>query len=80
MTAVVVPIDSIRMQDVSKRGIGADDLRAQLSRLMDESQVLTRLIDRIAFASDASLYRLIPRAVVQPQKLGGSAQALSVQP
>ena len=33
---------------------------------MDISRVFTRMIDRIAFASDASLYRLIPRAVVQP--------------
>jgi len=66
VTAVVVPIDSIRMPGASKRGIGADDLAAQLGRLLDESRVLTRMIDRIAFASDASLYRLIPRAVVQP--------------
>ena len=66
MTAVVVPVDSIRMPGGSKRWIGEDDLGAQLSRLIDESRVLTRMIDRIAFASDASLYRLIPRAVVQP--------------
>ena len=66
MTASVVPIDSIRMPGGSKHGIGADDLGAQLGRLIDGSRVLTRMIDRIAFASDASLYRLIPRAVVQP--------------
>ena len=66
MTAVVVPIDSIRMPGASNRGIGESELGAQLKGLMDESRVLTRMIDRIAFASDASLYRLIPRAVVQP--------------
>jgi D-lactate dehydrogenase len=43
-----------------------EDLEAQLGRLIDPSRVLMRMIDRIAFASDASLYRLIPRAVVQP--------------
>jgi D-lactate dehydrogenase len=66
VTAVVVPIESIRMPGPSKGGIGTDDLGAQLRSFMEESRVLTRMIDRIAFASDASLYRLIPRAVVQP--------------
>jgi D-lactate dehydrogenase len=66
VTAVVVPIESVRMPGVSKSGMGAGDLGAQLRSFMDESRVLTRMIDRIAFASDASLYRLIPRAVVQP--------------
>jgi D-lactate dehydrogenase len=31
--------------------------------------VLTRYIDRIAFANDASVYRLIPRAVVLPETI-----------
>jgi D-lactate dehydrogenase len=35
-----------------------------LARLIDPTRVLTRPIDRIAYASDASVYRLIPRAVV----------------
>ena len=35
-----------------------------LAQVIDADRVLTRLIDRIAFASDASVYRLIPRAVV----------------
>src|SRR3984885_12766730 len=54
------------MPGASEYGVGADGLGAQLKGFMDESRVLTRLIDRIAFASDASLYRLIPRAIVQP--------------
>ena len=66
MTAIVVPIESIRMPGVSTTEIGLDELGAQLGELMDGSRVLTRMIDRIAFASDASFYRLIPRAVVQP--------------
>jgi D-lactate dehydrogenase len=67
VTAVVVPIESIRMPSASKGGIGADDLGAQLRSFIAESRVLTRMIDRVAFASDASLYRLIPQAVVQPR-------------
>ena len=42
------------------------ELGEQLRALIDPERILTRPIDRIAFASDASLYRLIPRAVVQP--------------
>jgi len=35
-----------------------------LKRVIDPARVLSRPIDRIAFASDASVYRLIPQAVV----------------
>jgi len=42
------------------------EIAAQLRAFIDPARILTRPIDRIAFASDASLYRLIPRAVVQP--------------
>ena len=41
-------------------------LGQQLAAFIDPARILTRAIDRIAFASDASLYRLIPQAVVQP--------------
>ena len=43
-----------------------EEIGVQLSTFIDPKRILTRSIDRIAFASDASLYRLIPRAVVQP--------------
>lgn len=66
VTAAVVPIESIRMPNASRAEVGSGELGAQLSALLEPSRVLTRMIDRIAFASDASLYRLIPRAVVQP--------------
>jgi D-lactate dehydrogenase len=42
------------------------DLSSELCDLLDVKRVLTRPIDRIAYGSDASLYRLIPQAVVQP--------------
>lgn len=42
------------------------EIEQQLGVFIDPSRILTRAIDRIAFASDASLYRLIPQAVVQP--------------
>ena len=41
-----------------------------LRNLMHPDRVLTRPIDRVAFASDASVYRLIPKAVVFPRDVG----------
>ena len=38
--------------------------RELLAQIIDPSRVLTRPIDRIAFASDASVYRMVPQAVV----------------
>jgi D-lactate dehydrogenase len=43
-------------------------LEAALRRVIGEpARVLVRAIDRAAYASDASVYRLVPQAVVQPQ-------------
>ena len=42
------------------------EIGEHLRFFIDPARILTRPIDRIAFASDASLYRLVPRAVVQP--------------
>ena len=40
-----------------------------LAGIVDRERVLTRPIERIAYASDASFYRLIPQAIVQPQSI-----------
>ena len=45
------------------------NLAADLTSLLSEDRVLTRPLERIAYASDASFYRLIPQAVVQPASL-----------
>ena len=45
-------------------------LRDELCRIIDPQRVLTRRIDRIAFANDASVYRIVPRAVVLPSTIG----------
>ena len=44
-------------------------LREELCKIVDPERVLTRRIDRIAFANDASVYRLVPRAVVLPETI-----------
>lgn len=41
-----------------------EQLASLLSGIVDANRVLARPIDRIAYASDGSFYRLIPQAVV----------------
>jgi D-lactate dehydrogenase len=43
---------------------------SNLSSIIPSSRVHTRLIDRIAYANDASYFRLVPQAVVQPNSIG----------
>ena len=42
----------------------------ELERMLSPERVLTRPIDRLGRSADASLYRLIPQAVVRPRGLG----------
>jgi len=48
-------------------GLEPAGIRELLGRWIDPDRILVRPIERIAFASDASFYRLIPQAVVQPK-------------
>jgi D-lactate dehydrogenase len=63
---VATAIASASTENASTSLPPTTELGEQLRALIDPERILTRPIDRIAFASDASLYRLIPRAVVQP--------------
>ena len=45
------------------------DLRARLERILPAGRILDRPIDVAAYASDASFYRLVPRAVVRPESI-----------
>lgn len=45
--------------------LSTEELQSLLGGIVAANRVLTRPIDRIAYASDASFYRLIPQAVVQ---------------
>jgi D-lactate dehydrogenase len=47
----------------------AEDLKQALTKIADSGRVLTRPIDLIAYASDASFYRLIPKAVVRTRSI-----------
>src|SRR5512139_352163 len=42
----------------------------QLTSILPSVRVHTRLIDRIAYANDASYFRLVPQVVVQPESIG----------
>src|ERR1043165_8248057 len=45
------------------------DLQSELSQILPSSRVHTRLIDRVAYANDASYFRSVPQAVVQPNSI-----------
>jgi D-lactate dehydrogenase len=51
------------------------DFAQELAGILEPGRVLARRIDRIAFASDASVYRLVPRVVVLPASVA-EVQAL----
>ena len=42
----------------------------ELTSILPTSRIRDRLIDRIAYANDASYFRLVPQAVVQPNSIG----------
>ena len=44
-------------------------LQEKLSRTLPENRIKSRLIDRVAYANDASYFRLVPQAVVQPNSI-----------
>ncbi len=46
-----------------------EDLKRALGAITEDQRVLTRPIELIAYASDASFYRLIPKAVVQTRNI-----------
>jgi len=50
--------------------LSSQQIQTQLAAAVDTSRILIRPIELIAYASDASFYRLIPRAVVQSKGLG----------
>ncbi|HSG45956.1 MAG TPA: FAD-binding and (Fe-S)-binding domain-containing protein [Anaerolineales bacterium] len=45
------------------------DIASQLSEIVPSSRVHARMIDRTAYANDASYFRLVPQAVVQPNSI-----------
>jgi D-lactate dehydrogenase len=63
VAATLLPVESIKRISPAPE---PQEIAKQLRGPIDSSRILDRMIDRIAFASDASLYRLIPQVVVQP--------------
>src|SRR5687767_4857701 len=45
------------------------DLHNELSQIIHPSRVLTSYLYRVAYANDASYFRLVPQAVVQPDSI-----------
>lgn len=57
---------TLAMRTATANSFSSDEVKEQLRVFIDPARILTRPIDTIAFASDASLYHLVPLAVVQP--------------
>src|SRR5215204_2701327 len=53
-----------------------EPLRSELIGLLGEDRVLTRVIDLVRYASDASPYRLIPKAIVMARGVGDISKVL----
>ncbi len=49
--------------------LSSEEIQSSLASLIDRERLLIRPIDLIAYASDASFYRLIPKAVVQSKSV-----------
>jgi D-lactate dehydrogenase len=54
-----------------------EPLRRELTGLLGEDRVLTRVLDLVAYASDASPYRLLPKAVVMARDAGEVANVFA---
>jgi D-lactate dehydrogenase len=46
------------------------DIQQELSQIIQPARVLTSALHRIAYANDASYFRLVPQAVIQPNSIG----------
>ncbi len=57
----------IQSNAASSSSLSPEQIRTGLELFIDPARILIREIERIAFASDASFYRLTPLAVVQPR-------------
>ena len=60
--------------------LSSEEIKSELAAAVDASRILVRPIDLIAYASDASFYRLIPKAVVQARRVDEDPRAVCVQP
>src|SRR3954451_4259062 len=54
-----------------------EPLRSELIDLLGPDRVLSRVIDLVRYASDASPYRILPQAVVMAHDAGDVAKVLS---
>ena len=65
-----------RVQDKWAAGT-PEPLKGELTALLGPDRVLTRVLDLVRYASDASPYRLLPRAVVMARDTGDVAKTLA---
>ena len=75
----IAPEGNERSEDRAPDELAAgtsEPLRSDLIGLLGEDRVLTRVIDLIRYASDASPYRLLPKAIVMARDAGDVSKVL----
>ena len=60
--------------------LSSEEIKSALAGMIAEERILIRPIDLIACASDASFYRLIPKAVVRAQGIDEIRGIICLQP
>mgnify|MGYP002140163201 CR=1 FL=1 len=60
---------AIQLQSNTTEQLALVEIASSLETFLRPDQVLTRPIERIAYAHDASCYRLVPQAIVRPDSL-----------
>jgi len=76
----IAPAGAVAAPDRAPDALAAgtpEPLRSELIALLGAERVLPRAIDLVRYASDASPYRLLPKAVVQPRDAGEVARLMA---
>jgi len=76
----IAPADAVTSPDRAPDWVASgtpEPLRSELVELLGADRVLIRALDLIRYASDASPYRLIPKAVVMARDAGDVAKVLA---
>ena len=61
-------MSSTKAIDATASRISHGKIWTDLAALLGKEQVLTKLIERLAHAGDASIYRMMPQVVLMPRK------------
>jgi D-lactate dehydrogenase len=69
MTTELATAPTNALSAAPSQNLALTSIRATLGAFLRPEQILTQPIERIAYAHDASCYRLVPQAIVRPETL-----------